>query len=277
VLTGVARRVASPDETEEGRMPVATHRTMSDEDVARVLELARKSDGVELKLTVPASDHDLTIRALDLDPLEARIRQVFFFDTPGLDLHAAGIVARARRIQGKGGDAVVKLRPVDPDDPPTELRESEDFVVEVDAMPSGYVCSASLKRAANAGTIREAAFGRVPVRKLFSKAQRRFVEANAPFGIDFDCLAILGPIFVLKVKFAPEAFARRLVAELWLYPNGARILELSTKCDASDAFQVAAELRALLNGHGLGVAAKQETKTKAALTYFSKHLTRAHA
>jgi hypothetical protein len=257
-------------------MPVATnHRTLSDDDVVRVLELARKSDSVELKLTAPASDRDLTIRALDLDPLQAQIRQVFFFDTPTLDLNGAGVVARARRIQGKGGDTVVKLRPVDPDDLPTELRESPDFVVEVDAMPTGYVCSASLKRSVDAGKIREAAFGQVPVRKLFSKAQRRFVEANAPFGIDFDCLAILGPIFVLKVKFAPEAFARRLVAELWLYPDGARILELSTKCDASDAFQVAAELRALLAGHGLGVGARQETKTKAALTYFSKQLRRA--
>jgi hypothetical protein len=256
-------------------MPVATnHRTLSSDDVVRVLELARKSDSVELKLTIPASDHDQTIRALDLDPLRAQIRQVFFFDTPALDLNAAGVVARARRIQGKGGDTVVKLRPVDPDDLPTEVRESQDFVVEVDAMPSGYVCSASLKRSVDAGMIREAAFDRVPVRKLFSKKQRTFVEANAPFGITFDQLATLGPIFVLKVKFAPESFARRLVAELWLYPDGARILELSTKCDASDAFQVAAELRALLKERGLGFGAKQETKTKAALTYFSKQLTR---
>ena len=245
---------------------------LSDEDVRQVLELARKSDGVELKVTVPASDRDLAIRNLDLDPLQAQIRQVFFFDTPGLDLDAAGVVARARRVQGKGGDTVVKLRPVRPDDLPSELRASPDFVVEVDAMPTGYVCSASLKAAADAGAIREAAFGRVSVRKLFSKRQRAFLEAHAPDGVAIDRLAVLGPIFVLKLKFAPHDLSRRLVAEFWLYPDGSRILELSTKCDSTDAFQVAAELRTFLSARGVDVGGKQETKTKAALTYFSKQL-----
>jgi hypothetical protein len=32
-----------------------------------------------------------------------------------------------------------------------------------------------------------------------------------------------------------------MVVELWLYPDGTRILELSTKCAPSEAFQVAAE------------------------------------
>jgi len=245
---------------------------LSDEDVRQVLELARKSDGVELKVTVPASDRDLAIRNLDLDPLQAQIRQVFFFDTPTLDLDAAGVVARARRVQGKGGDTVVKLRPVRPDDLPSELRASPDFVVEVDAMPTGYVCSASLKAAADAGAIREAAFGRVSVRKLFSKRQRAFLEAHAPDGVAIDRLAVLGPIFVLKLKFAPHDLSRRLVAEFWLYPDGSRILELSTKCDSTDAFQVAAELRTFLSARGVDVGGKQETKTKAALTYFSKQL-----
>ena len=49
-----------------------------------------------------------------MDPLEAQIRQVFFFDTPDLALDKPGVVVRARRIQGKGDDSVVKLRPVVP-------------------------------------------------------------------------------------------------------------------------------------------------------------------
>ena len=62
---------------------------------------------------------------------------------------------------------------------------------------------------------------------------------------------MLGPIFVLKLKGVPEGFGRRLVVELWLYPDGARILELSTKCAPSEAFQVAAELRTYLVSCGL--------------------------
>ena len=60
---------------------------LSDEDVGRVIALLKDSDSVELKLTVPATDHRATAVALGLDPLEAQIRPVFFFDTPHLDLN----------------------------------------------------------------------------------------------------------------------------------------------------------------------------------------------
>ena len=56
---------------------------LSDDDVASVIALIKESDTVELKLTVPESDHRSTVAALDMDPLDAQIRQVFFFDTPG--------------------------------------------------------------------------------------------------------------------------------------------------------------------------------------------------
>ncbi|MDQ3122441.1 MAG: adenylate cyclase, partial [Actinomycetota bacterium] len=105
---------------------------------------------------MPASDQRKAIAALELDPLEAQIRQVFFFDTPDLALNAAGVVVRARRIQGKGGDSVVKLRPVVPDELPESLRTSPNLVVEVDAMPGGYVCSAALKGRTDALAVRRA-------------------------------------------------------------------------------------------------------------------------
>ncbi|MEP7224925.1 MAG: adenylate cyclase [Actinomycetota bacterium] len=245
---------------------------LSDEDLARVLELAKQSDSVELKLTVPASDQRKAIVALELDPLEAQIRQVFFFDTPDLALNAAGVVVRARRIQGKGGDSVVKLRPVVPNELPESLRTSPNLVVEVDAMPGGYVCSAALKGRTDALTVRRAAAGDHPIRKLFSKEQRAFFAEHAVAGAGLDELAVLGPLFVLKLNFRPTELDRRLVAELWFYPDGSRILELSTKCTAADAFQVAAESRAFLSGKGVDLSGEQQTKTKTALEFFSKEL-----
>ena len=59
------------------------------------------------------------------------------------------------------------------------------------------------------------------------------------------------------------------MAELWLFPDSTRILELSTKCAPGEAFQVAAEARAFLAGHGVDLTAEQATKTKKALRYFS--------
>ena len=111
--------------------------------------------------------------------------------------------------------------------------------------------------------------GERPIRKLFSKEQRAFYAEHAPEGIGLDDLTVMGPIFVLKLKFKPEDYGRKLVAELWLYPDDTRILELSTKCMPSEAFEVAAETRAFLAGRGIDLGGEQQTKTKTALEYFA--------
>ena len=245
---------------------------LSDQQVAELVELTKGADSVELKLTVPVSDRASGAAALGVDPLDAQIRQVYFFDTPDLALNANGLVVRARRVQGKGDDTVVKLRPVVPDELSADLRDSPSFNVEVDAMPGGFVCSGSMKRALKTPNVRETVFGERPIRKLYSKEQRALYATHAPEGLELDDLTILGPILVLKLKLAPEGFARKLVAELWLYPDNSMILELSTKCLPSETFQVAAEARAFLTERGVDLSGEQETKTKKALEYFSERL-----
>ena len=107
-------------------------KTLEIEDLVELRRLVSNSDSIELKLTVPQKAQRATNRALGLDPMDAQIRQVFFFDTPDLDLNAAGVVARARRIQGRAHDSVIKLRPVVPDTMPAELRRDPGFTIEVD-------------------------------------------------------------------------------------------------------------------------------------------------
>jgi hypothetical protein len=245
---------------------------LSDEELAELLELTKGADSVELKLTVPVSHRSRGAAALGVDPLDGQIRQVYFFDTPDLALNKNGLVVRARRVQKKGDDSVVKLRPVVPDELPPELRDSPSFGVEVDAMPGGFVCSGSMKRSLGTKDVKDVVQGEKPLRKLFSKEQRSLYEAHAPDGLALNDLSILGPIFVLKLKFAPEGYDRKLVAELWLYPDNSMILELSTKCEPSEAFQVSAETRAFLTTRGIDLTGEQETKTKKALEYFAKQL-----
>ena len=120
-------------------------RALSSDETARLIALMKNSDSVELKLTVPESEHRSTVSALDIDPIDAEIRQVVFFDTPDLTLYEHGVVVRARRVQRKGDDSVVKLRPVVPSELPARVRKSSEFGVEVDAMPGGFVCSGSMK------------------------------------------------------------------------------------------------------------------------------------
>jgi hypothetical protein len=242
------------------------------DQLTELLALIKGADSVELKLTVPESLQRSTVVGLGMDPLEAQIRHVVFFDTPDLALDRAGVVVRARRVQGKGDDSIVKLRPVVPDALPGKLRKSPNFNVEVDALPGGYVCSAALKGRPEPPGVRRAMVGEIAVSELFSKEQRRLYAEHAPEGIELDDLSVLGPIFVLKLRFEPPELGRRLVAEMWLYPDGSRILELSTRCATGEAFQVAAETRAYLASKGVAITGDQKTKTRKALRFFSNQI-----
>lgn len=245
---------------------------LTNTQLSQVMELLRDVDSVELKLTVPAGEHRATIAGLPIDPVEAEPRQVFFFDTPDLALNKAGVVVRARRVPGGGADTVVKLRPVVPAELPDDLRKSGSFKIEVDCLPGGFVCSGSMKGKADGAEVRDVAAGEMPLRKLLSKEQRAFFKEHAPPGIDLDSLAPLGPTFALKLMFWPKSLNRKVVTELWLYPDGSRILEISTKCTAAEAFQVAAELRAYLTKRGVTISNVQETKTKTALEFYAREL-----
>jgi hypothetical protein len=247
--------------------------TLGDEQVGELLDLIGDSDSVELKLTVPESQHFSTARALGVDPLDAQIRQVFFFDTPKLELNKRGLVVRARRVQRKsGGDFILKLRPVVPRELPARLRRARTFNVEVDAMPGGFVCSGTLKRKVGNDEVSGVVAGELPLTAISSKFQRALLAEHAADGPELDELRVLGPILVLKLRFEPEGFGRELVAELWNYPDNSRVLELSTKCAPGEAFQVAAESRAFLARAGIDLSGDQEAKTLKALRFFAGHL-----
>jgi hypothetical protein len=253
-------------------------RRLSDEQLIDLMRLVKGAHSVELKLTVPAQAHRATIQGLPMDPVEAQPRQIYFFDTPDLKLFRAGVVVRARRIQGGKGDTVVKLRPVDPADISPDLKNDPSFNIEVDALPGGYVCSASFKGRSSGQDIRAAVSGKKRLSKIFSKGQRAYYAAHAPAGLDMDALVPLGPTFILKGRFDVPvgldgaSMMRSMVAEVWLYPDGTRLLELSTKCLPKEALGVAAETRAYLAGKGVPTNATQETKTRMALEFYSKAL-----
>jgi hypothetical protein len=248
----------------------------TDDRAAEMLALVKEADDVELKLTIPDTARRSAVVALQLDPLEAQIRQVYFFDTPDLALDRTGVVVRARRTQGRADDSVVKLRPVVPAELPAEVRQAPDFMVEVDAMPGGFVCSGSYKASLPDSPVLGAVTGtKKRIRKMFTKEQRAFFAAHAPEGIQMDDLSVLGPVHVFKLKFSPSDYKRKLVAEMWFYPDGSRVIELSTKCSTAEPFEVAVEAKAYLASKGIDLTAPQQTKTRTALEFFSQELQQA--
>jgi hypothetical protein len=241
------------------------------DQLAGLLGMLPDVDSVELKLTVPGADHHRVVETLGIDALDAQIRQVAFFDTPDLRLSAAGLVVRARRTQGKSGDVTVKLRPQVPAEVPDKLRGRPGFKVELDASPAGFTCSCSLTVEASDRKIR-ALYGDVgALPQVLDRDQRALLDDRLPTGTTPDELVVLGPVTLLKARFAPEGAPRRMVAELWFLPDGSRILELSTKATPTMAFHAAAETKVYLAAHGVDLGAPQETKTRAVLAALTDH------
>ena len=173
--------------------------TFEREQLQDAFRLMKGADSVELKLTIPESIQQSTLKALDIDRTGCPDSAGVLLRHPGSGAQQSGLVVRARRVQGKQSDSVVKMRPVDPALVSKEIRKSPSFGIEVDAMPGGYVCSGSMKGVLKTDSVRSAASGKIPLRRLFSKEQRAFFAQHAPAGIEMDSLSTLGPIFVLKL------------------------------------------------------------------------------
>jgi hypothetical protein len=223
---------------------------------------------VELKMNVPDSQR-IALWKLGIDPLDAVIRQVYFFDTPGLDLFEHGLVVRARRTQRADDDTVVKLRPAVPSELPEPFRSSPNIKVELDATKDGRVISASMKGVRRAGTVLEAISGTRPLYKVFTKEQRAYFAQHAG-AIRWDELIPLGPIGVFRLKFTVPGVGAKFTAEQWNYPGESPLVELSTKATPSDIFGVAAEVVGFLRTTGLSPVGTQQPKTRKALEFFSR-------
>ena len=149
---------------------------LSDEDPVRLLELAKKSDSVQSKLTVPASGQRAAVTALGAGSSRGA-------DPPGVLLRhprprAQWRRGRRARSQSPGEGCSTRSSSCARSFPTTcltdTLRKSSGFVVEVDAMPGGYVCSAALKGKADS-LLREAGSSRTASdSEALSKEQRAF-------------------------------------------------------------------------------------------------------
>ena len=265
-----AKKTLTPRKAAKSAQP-ALAKPLTGEQVTEMFRLVKGATSVELKLSVPVGS--APVKKIGLDPVEAQPRQAFFFDTPDLALNKAGIVVRARRIQGGDGDTVIKLRPVEPETIDPELRRSSAFKIEVDAMPGGFVCSASFKGVCTNQEVLDVASGELPLRKLFSREQRAFYDAHAPAGLTMDKLVLLGPA-PAQVQAPAEArvFDRPIVVEVWIYPDGSIVMEVSTKCLPKETFQVIGDFKDYLARHGIVLGADQSAKTRTALEFFSARL-----
>jgi hypothetical protein len=233
-------------------------------DTADVLTLPKHSTSIEMKVTIPFDNRDI-LRKIGFDPVEAEARQIYFFDTPDLQLNQAGLIVRARRRAGGRGDTVVKMRPVHPPMVDPKLFGAKLFKVEVDVLHGGYVCSASAKGKCTAKDVYDVTEAKKPLKSIFTREQQEYFQGNAPPFLKMSQLVALGPVFMLCMKCQPDDFDREMTVELWLYTDGTRTLELSTKGTPDEAFELGMKFRDFLGKAKLMREAEAATKTSTAL------------
>jgi hypothetical protein len=241
---------------------------MANDDVARMIETVREVGRAELKFTIAEPALRAVRTALGAGP--TRVQHVYFLDTADLTLRRHGALARVRGGQ-QANDSVVKLRPMAPSAIPAVLRRHGDFTVEVDVTPDSFICSGALKRRLGRNAVERAVKGERGLRTLFSDQQSALLARQLPDGVvAFDELLPLGPVEVRRTRPHPDAAVRGLELQQWRYPDGSRLLEISTRCAAGKLIQTAARIAAFLDLNGIALAGPCPTKADTTLAYFSR-------
>lgn len=226
------------------------------------------AEAIEIKATVPDHQIQSALRRFGLTADNDQERFIYFFDTPKLELLAAGIIARARRVVGQQHDSTVKFRPVDPKAVGDEWRKYPDFKIEADASETALVKSASFSMPVDKGRIKRIVAGTRPISRLFTAEQMEFIVRTAGHRIDFDKLAVLGPLQAQRWRFTDPGCPWPITAELWKRGDGRRMMELSIKAPAAQAAVAVGGFMAFLAEVGAERDTAEQTKTRWALEYY---------
>ena len=232
------------------------------------------AETIEIKATIPGHQVGQALARFGLTASNDEERYIYFFDTPGLDLLGAGIIARARRVVGDAHDSTVKFRPVDPTDVGRKWHRYRDFKIEADASETGMTKSASFSMPVNKGLIKRVAGGKKPIAAIFTAEQEDFLMTMAGRAIDFANLAVLGPLIAQRWQFQDPGCPWPITAELWRRGDGKRLMEVSIKAPAVQAAVAVGGFMAFLAEVGAERDRNPQTKTRWALDYYVGKLAR---
>jgi hypothetical protein len=222
------------------------------------------SGRAELKVTVAPTDIRRARYRLSLANATSQQRQIWFFDTPALELYDAGVILRAREIAGDRDDSTVKLRPFTLAALAPEFRALDGLKCELDRLLDKATPSCSLTVEQAAGEIAAVDRGERAIDKLFSSEQEQLLATYGPV-VGWDQLAELGPIFARVWTLRSDTLPEKVTAELWYMPDGGQTLKLSMKVAVADADAGMADLLDFVDERGLACDGEQESKTRRAL------------
>jgi len=201
------------------------------------------------------------VHALSLTPDPARALEIWYFESPGLEQSALGVVFRLRL--GAAERILTLKAPATPDcarlDP--ALLPAGQGKCEADMHGESLRDTVSLNTALDEKTVRELLNGGVALASVLSPAQTRYLQTIAgawPLAAD---LRRMGPVRVETLLPKGGLF----VVEAWRLPGGQRFTEASQKTARADAPRLRGELIAKINSAGVHLCSDQSSQSTAKL------------
>jgi hypothetical protein len=237
-------------------------------ELPRIVSRAGKVDRVELKIQL--APDGLTeagvAEVLGLRAVAERSREVYYLDSSDLALHRKGFVTRARLSSPGRADLVCKLRRRRARRLPGRVRRLPRLSIELDALPDQTIWCVSVKHTVDASALRDAIRRRQTWAELCSPEQMLFLRSLADGPMRIDDFILFGPVSVRKLTGRVPGLGC-LAVECWSYPDGRRLLELSTKCSPGRVHRTAADIRGLLAAGAVPLSPTQGTKTDTTLRH----------
>ncbi len=185
--------------------------------------------------------------------------RVYFYDTPGLDLLANGVVLRVR--EGAEIDLTAKLRPLSGETFVDPSGGRERYKCEVDLNGGVEVKSFSVQKGYVDAKVPETG---TEVFRLLSAGQKKLLE-DSKVAIDWSRVRRVADIQSTSWKTDAKPDLGKLSLELWEWPGGS-VLEVSTKVAPADGQSTYSGLVLLAKRQGLALSSDQRSKTAIVLS-----------
>jgi hypothetical protein len=211
----------------------------------------------EVKLLLSPTQKQAAVKALHASK-ETR-GQVYFYDTPTLDLLSQGMILRLR--EGAKLDLTTKFRPL-----------SGQKLVDPSGGRARYKCEIDLNNGVENPSFSiqgEYAATKLPqtgeeLLSLLTDDQKQLLK-DSRVKIDWTRVKRIADIQSTSWTTAAQPSLGKLSLELWEWPNGT-VLEVSVKVTPTAGQATYLELQDLAKNHSLALDANQSPKTSTALT-----------
>jgi hypothetical protein len=189
--------------------------------------------------------------------------RIYFYDVPGLELLASGVILRLR--EGEEIDITAKLRPLSGEKFLDPSGGRERYKCEVDLNDGVENQSFSVQNRYVAATVPETG---EELFQLLSEGQKALL-ADSKIQIDWKRVKRIVEIQSTGWTTRAQPPLGRLSLELWEWPTGS-VLEVSAKVAPDAGQSTYVELRDLAKKHGLVLSMNQHSKTAIALGLFTE-------